>query len=60
MKVKQFKQKLQMILDELDFLYDDEDEIDFHGNTYGINYFMSLPGKGIVDLHNIVKEEDDD
>lgn len=58
MKIKQFRQKLQMILDKLDFLYDDE--IDFHGNTYGINYFMSLPGKGIVDLHNIVKEEDDD
>lgn len=59
MKVKQFRQKLQTVLDELDF-YDDEDEIDLHGNTYGINYFMSLPGKGIVDLHNIVKEEEDD
>lgn len=59
MKVKQFKQKLQTILDELDS-YDDEDEVNLYGNTYGLTYFLSLPGKGFVDLHKPVKEEEDD
>lgn len=60
LKVKDLKEKLQDVLDNL-ANYDDDQEVHTVCNTYWCNGdFMSVGSEGFVSLSEPVKQEDDD
>lgn len=64
-KVKELKEKLQSVIDDLEQNYDDEQKIRMVSNTYFLghpNMFLGIAGYdgGYINLSDIETEEDED
>ena len=63
--VKDLKEKLQGVIDELEECYDEDDKIRMVSNTYFLgnaNMFLGIAGYngGYINLSNIETEEDEE
>ena len=63
--VKDLKEKLQSVIDELEECYDEDDKIRMVSNTYFLgnaNMFLGIAGYngGYINLSNIETEEDEE
>lgn len=62
MTIKELKDHLQRVIDDLDDYYDDEAQVRVVNNTYflrGATHILETR-KGFIDLDNPVDESDDD